>query len=372
MCFSNINFFSNDDSALFPYLDDGTRDLTGDPAKFFFENNNEQEDYNQAKDLLDSNPWLPGIFNEIYNETKFGILPWDQSGGNNEERKNCCEKKNEKIFIIFKEHPKKKEEKKNIINEINNIGASELPLQNNPPDSNFPSIFTKKDIIKNFRKSGKPKIYIKKFECGHLNKNIKLLIKPYYERKRKKKRSKIGKHSRNSTDNILKKIKNLLLKKVIESCNKAIDDKKYKLKYFDYKHTSQIKKFSEIENLNSKIRDLLVKMPISEKYKNAKNQTNKEIIEKILENKTNNNKIKYLFNLTFSEWIDIFTRKKEPSCEVNLNNEFDSLLKTLFEKAKGNGNYFTKVIYCLYNYQRLILCKNSRENKKNKGKIYKK
>ena len=43
--------------------------------------------------------------------------------------------------------------KKNIINETNNIGALELPLQNNPSDSNLPSIFTKKDIINNFRNS---------------------------------------------------------------------------------------------------------------------------------------------------------------------------------------------------------------------------
>ena len=201
----------------------------------------------------------------------------------------------------------------------------ELPLQNNPSDSNLPSIFTKKDIIKNFRKSGKPKIYIKKLECGHLNKNIKHLIKPYYERKRKKKRGKIGKHTRNSTDNISKKIKNLLLKKVVESCNKAIGDKKYKLKYFDYKYTSQIKKNSETMNLNKKIEDLLVQIPISEKYKKAKTKTNEETVKKILENKGNNIKIRYLFNLTFSEWIEIFTQKKELSCGVNLNDEYDSL-----------------------------------------------
>ena len=104
-----MNFFSNVDD----FLDEPTRDLTKDlkrfdlynPAKFFFENNNEQKDYSQAKDLLDSNPLLPEIFNEYYNKTKFGILPRDQSGENNEKRKNCCEKKNEKIFNIFKEHP---------------------------------------------------------------------------------------------------------------------------------------------------------------------------------------------------------------------------------------------------------------------------
>ena len=266
------------------------------------------------------------------------------------ENKNIGEKIKSEIFKINKVKHMKNEEKKNIINnEINN---------------NLPTISTKKDIIKTFKKTVKNKIYIKKLENGHLNKNIKNSIKPYYERKRKKKRTKIKKHTRNSTDLILKKTKNQLLKKLIDSCNKTVNDKKYKLKYFDYKHTSQIKKFSEIENFNSKIGDLLVKMPISEKYKNAKNKTNKETAKKILENKGNNIKIRYLFNLTFSEWIDIFTRKKEPSCEVNLNDEFDSLLKTLFEKAKGNGNYFSKVIYCLYNYQRLILCKNSRENKK--------
>ena len=115
MSFSNIKIFSNDDSDFLPYLDEFTKEETPDMKifhsynlpKFFFENNNEQEDYNQVNAYFDLNPFLPEINNEFYNENKFGIFPRNPSGENNEERKNYFEKKKKKFSKYIKNLLKK-------------------------------------------------------------------------------------------------------------------------------------------------------------------------------------------------------------------------------------------------------------------------
>jgi len=80
-----------------------------------------------------------------------------------------------------------------------------------------------------------------------------------------------------------------------------------------------------------------------------------------------------IFNLTFSEWIDIFIYKKDLT-------EYDSLIeeniKKVFEKCRienilekiseeNDSNYFSCFLILTYNFQRWIITRKGRNTKKN-------
>ena len=87
---------------------------------------------------------------------------------------------------------------------------------------------------------------------------------------------------------------------------------------------------------------------------------NKKIIEKVIDDEKGNDKIIKLLNMSFSEWIDIFTMKK------NLDDSFEFFGLQSALRNMGNKNddiYLSKFIFYLFNYKAWFKNKKGRRNK---------
>ena len=210
------------------------------------------------------------------------------------------------------------------------------------------------------------------------------------------------KHDRNAADNIIKKIK----LKFIEYCLKFINevfnsylgksklikynnflrqDRKYKddedkenlIKILDYKFIDKIKKETDLLILDMPLKELFSKN-ISPKYSTLPSNSNKKIIEKIINEEKDNANIMFALNLTFEEWIDIFTYKKKLNSIQNfdeekmkgLNDKFymvDYLIKEMYDKQYDN-KYLSYFLSYVYNYKRWFILKKGRNRVSNKIK----
>ena len=172
-------------------------------------------------------------------------------------------------------------------------------------------------------------------------------------------------HTKNNQDNIIKKCKAIFISNVISYINEYIkfysNHKTFQLLALDYKYVNNITKKDEIELLDTKLKDL-ASLETSTKFKLNKNIfINKNQIENILEEEKNNEIINKLLNMTFGEWIDIFTLKKE------LFNDFEYWgLKFALEKnaKENNTEYFARFLFFLFNYKRWFISKNGRAKRK--------
>lgn len=119
-----------------------------------------------------------------------------------------------------------------------------------------------------------------------------------------------------------------------------------------------LKKDSDLELLEMKLKDIVSK-EISKKYKTKEKNWNKDIIDKIMQSKEKNENLINLLNMTFSEWIDIFTYKKASKYNGELNL-LQSALEVINKKNNQNKEYLTKFIFYLYNYKRWFESKKGR------------
>ena len=119
-----------------------------------------------------------------------------------------------------------------------------------------------------------------------------------------------------------------------------------------------------MELFNMKIKDF-VSLEISAKscWKFNKNY-NKNIMKKLLEKEKDNEIINSFLNMTFGEWIDIFTLKRK----LNDNLNFNGLRDALDKLSKENDEYFTRFIFYLFNYKNAFENKVGRNSKKSQEK----
>ena len=176
------------------------------------------------------------------------------------------------------------------------------------------------------------------------------------------------KHDKNVPDNIIKKCKRIFFKYIIIFINSIIKTYKtnhqenYEFKNLSYEnYVNNLKKDKEIILLNMPLKDL-VSLDVSNKY--ASNASfNKEKMEKILEEEKDNTIINSILNMTFGEWIDVFTFKKE----INYYLEFNELQDVLIDLYnKEDKEYFSRFIFYLFNYKNWFQNKKPRKPKKKK------
>lgn len=205
------------------------------------------------------------------------------------------------------------------------------------------------------------------------------------------------KHDKNSADNIIKKIKlkffeyslkflnntlnSFLDKKKISEYNKILrkdiknDEPQNLIKLLDYKFVDKIKKETDLLLLKNTLKDIFSN-DISPKYSTLSRDSNKKMIERIIKEQKDNVNIMFAFNLTFEEWIDVFTYKKELKSINNydeekmkdLNSQFirlDKLIIEIFEKGYIN-NYLSYFISYAFNYKRWFFMKKGRNRVSNK------
>ena len=189
-----------------------------------------------------------------------------------------------------------------------------------------------------------------------------------------------GRHTIFSGDNIIKKIKikffeymNLFLNKVLNSLylnnSRNIPNKKNLIKSLNYKMINTMKKETELSLLSKTLKEIFSN-DISSKFKCLPPNYNKKLIDKILIEEKDNKNIMFAFNLTFREWIDIFTHKKEIETIKNFDiNKMKELTK-LFDHVDGllleiyknyNTNYLVALIIYIYNYERWFYIKKGRK-----------
>jgi hypothetical protein len=191
-------------------------------------------------------------------------------------------------------------------------------------------------------------------------------------------------HNKMSSDNIIKKIKSKLFLYLFQFLNKMLkkteNDKKPKLAKLDYKYINQLNKDIDIKYLRMPLKDL-ASLEISTKFKNRTSDANQQYIKNVI-NKTepvedeDYDTILFVFNMTFREWLDLFTCKKDINMlkaqytGVNFVNfdkigkNIDFLQKFLEDMIKKiDEKYFSFFTFYLYNYERWFSIKTARNRK---------
>ena len=195
-----------------------------------------------------------------------------------------------------------------------------------------------------------------------------------------------------ASDNIIKKIKAEIFKYMTLFLNNIINDKKLpeennKIYKIDYCYINQLNREKDLRYLNMPLKDLFSLLKISPKYKNISSESNKIYIKNLLNGQTDET-IKFAFNMTLRDWLDIFSFKKEVKDLLNEYNvrddnnsicnkikeslsAVDDLLNNL-EKNEENKNYFSNFTFYLYNYELWFYNKKGRKSKRYNKKSSKK
>ena len=186
-------------------------------------------------------------------------------------------------------------------------------------------------------------------------------------------------HNKNSEDNIIKKIKAKIVLYPLYFLNKILKrNNKNKLHKLDYKqYINRLKKDEDMKIFKMSLKDLY-SLDISPKFKRISKDYNKNLIQSII----NNDKIEeystimFAFNLTFEDWMELFTYKKNINDIIEKYKGIDNINKKIIENNivgvedllknisdNNDENYFSIFTFLLYNYKRWFLIKKKRIKK---------
>ena len=125
----------------------------------------------------------------------------------------------------------------------------------------------------------------------------------------------------------------------------------------------------------------LFSLDISPKYRKLEPEANKIKLEKIL-NENQDEVIQFVLNMTFRDWLDIFSYKKkikELLYEYNVFDYSDDIYSRIEKNLVGvdkllneiatndNKYYFSNFTFYLYNYEIWFFTKKGRKSKKNRS-----
>ena len=185
-------------------------------------------------------------------------------------------------------------------------------LRNNKDENlNNQNLLNKKRKLMNKEKnevlnSKNPKMQnLKLTEKRILKNNGKMTTK--FGRKNKSEKG-VRPHNKNSTDNIIIKIKGMIFN-FIRVLIKKLSNNEYNLKKFNYGFYRNIKKDKNEKLFEEKFEDIFKNQPISSKYTATKPDENKRILEKINSSEEKNKILINILGLTFEEGLVLFRRK---------------------------------------------------------------
>ena len=202
---------------------------------------------------------------------------------------------------------------------------------------------------------------------NNCNKN-EINLKKGERGKKPEKKETITKHDKWTPDNILRKIKGKLfnkyiltfLNKILKSQGKNLSVKLMKLDH--KKYIGIVQKQTELNYLYMTLEALF-----------SEEAYNKSILEKLEKNDT----INFVLNLTYIEFIDLFTHKQTIE-EINPTKLRDNkiikdnlpgveaMYTDLLEERDDNIDYSLLVIFYLFNLERSIMMKQNRNKKQKK------
>ena len=208
------------------------------------------------------------------------------------------------------------------------------------------------------------------------------MLKKFNTEKKNKNKSKKNKsnsfkkvkivHGKYSPDNIIQKVKNKFIKNLFEYSLNYFNKYKLNIKKdiilqkIEYKgFNDDLNKDCNLQLLDTRLSTILSSKNSSKCKSIINSDYNGNIIAKILEEETSNEIIMKFLNMTFKDWINIFTRKKKIEHDI----EFDGLRLTFEEimnKYKDENDYLTRFVFYLYNYNRWFQNKKGRKERKAK------
>ena len=252
--------------------------------------------------------------------------------------------------------------------------------------------YIKNEDLKMNLKKGKSIInltHYKFIELGHkkgIRKNFEKEIKEivnydgqHRKRGRKKKiQNMIPPHTKMSQDNIIRKIKSSLINKfIVGFLNQIINlkIKNIKLLKINYYYINEIKRKKELKYLKMKLKDLF-SLNNTNRLSKYWPDYNKGIINYIIDK---DETIKFVLNLTYNDFIELFLRKKNIE---DITNDFNAEPETInyeeikkiippfedfcYEILKKNGVEYTNyIIFFLFNYERALKLKQKRVKRYN-------
>ena len=199
-------------------------------------------------------------------------------------------------------------------------------------------------------------------------------------------------HTKDSFDNVVKKVKGDIFTKALSFLNQVLDiiissdrkkalmkkvrnnqrepENKDLLKGLEYNIINILKKDFNLELLDMSLKELF-SQNISRRYTAFNQDSNKVIIDIISVEERNNDIINYVFELKFIEWLNYFTHKTEleflDKIEKENNIKFERAEVLLKEVGDiYDGYYFSNYLFHLYNYKWWFEVKNGRNSKKSK------
>ena len=270
---------------------------------------------------------------------------------------------------------------KNMFNNNNN-SIEILSYNENTQNIDIISIqkenFDKSDSIKiNNKEKVNETIIIDKITKEIIQQEIKekiYLKKPFKEKKKLGRKVKseenLGEHNKFSDDNIIRKIKNAILNSVFIFINENLriiysnlnKDSLKEMQLFKLKQNITIKgKADYNKNLLNRELKSIFSEDISDKYTRYSPKHNKDLIEKLLNEKDENKRefFNKLFNLTFLDCLNHF-RGSTILNELNGLKQFEKYFDELNEE-KNNEVYKKIFKYFLNNFEKEILEKKERK-----------
>ena len=204
--------------------------------------------------------------------------------------------------------------------------------------------------------------------------------------RKKKDSDEKGSHTKNNDDNIITKIKIILINSILDLLNKSFiyfnpDPKPFLKSALEKNKYKSIKKDINLKLLKTKIKDIF-NNEISSKYTIKDINSNKILIKKIYEEEKETNIIKIL-ELTFGDFLNIFretisTELQEKISHIEKINENFRCLpyylnKIMEEKSnrESEGNmksYIDKIKYLSINFEKWFYKKSEKKSKSNNEK----
>ena len=282
--------------------------------------------------------------------------------------------------VIFEEifSNKSNEEEKVTIPYSLSIREEESNININPLNDKY---YPLEEIIKILEENNIPKYIIDIIRLKDISykdiENISNQKKKFMTQKRRKKKSvfiinledltcgrnkkndnTIRKHNKDSTDNIIRKIKVCIFKKLIEYSKEHISKDLLSLDY--NKYISNLKKDINLQMLDSPLREIL-SLDTSVKYGKDKKGHNKKIINSIIK-ESNNEKVKNLLEMKLNDWIDnIFLFKENSENETKYKGLESTLLYIIKNLEYPNDkDYLKRFVFYLYNFSNWFRNKKGR------------
>ena len=350
-----------------------------------FSKNYFQENYENKERKYDI------IIDKIYNESLslnekdniFSKLFFHEKKENNDKFEEIVNQKNKESINLnkkgnyfsekkFETKIEKNEKKDEILTEKIDKESSYINEKINEKENTLSKSILEEKNDKNKKKSD---IIIDKKYIELIHSKIKTNIlskRPFKEKKvlgRKRKENEgLGEHNKFSDDNIIRKIKHVILDNVMKFTNKKIHilysyENEKVLRERELFKLKQNPRISSRTNYNKKFLDKkLVEIfsnDISSKYSRFPTNHNKKLIESMINGKDEKKKIVFnkIFNLTFVECLNHFRGSKKID-ELEGVSNLDNYLKS--KKMKLNEEYSNLFIYFVNNYEKVIMEKKSR------------